>query len=457
MRIQLLLPVLLFLSCISPYENEPEQRPNFIVVITDDQRYDALGAIQDELNGQGRYPWIQTPNLDALARQGMLFKNAFVVNSLCSPSRASILTGNYGHKHGIRDNHTPYHGYSFASILRDHGYHSGYFGKWHMGNQLGKKSGFDHSFSFIGQGDYYDAWFENDGNMIKTKGWIDHVTTDHFLEYLQEHHDLPFCYIVGYKAPHGPFNNAPETVRKLYSKDQVQPVPNLFIEPGYEAPVHYSNKETYEAENGRQDRVALQYITAIDLCVGEIVSTLDDLEIRENTYILVMSDNGYYNGEHGLIDKRSAYEESIRIPMILAGPKIVPGKTEKMVLNIDVAPSILSLAGLNVDNQFHGKDFSELLWGDEVELRNEFYYEYNRLLIGPQYHIKALRTAEYKLIEYDGYDELTELYNLKEDPFETRNLARDMNHIQQLSDLRIRLQSHSRQLQSGSSYIENYP
>src|SRR5689334_16448581 len=164
------------------------RRPNFIFIYTDDQRWDAMGVVQREQGDRARFPWLRTPNMDRLAAEGVRFRNAFAVNALCAPSRASFLTGTYGHVNGIVNNHTPFpvDSVTHAALLRRAGYRTGYVGKWHMDGQRGQRPGFDFSASFVGQGRYVDCPFEVDGKETPTKGWVDDVSTDYAVRFLRE-------------------------------------------------------------------------------------------------------------------------------------------------------------------------------------------------------------------------------------------------------------------------------
>src|SRR5947209_4095034 len=174
------------------------QRPNFVFVYTDDQRWDAMSVVQREHGERGRFPWLKTPHMDRLAAEGVRFRNAFVVNSLCAPSRASFLTGCYGHLNGVVNNHTPFPvtNVTHASLLRQAGYATAYLGKWHMGRQTGQRPGFDFSASFIGQGQYFDCPLEINGKSTPTKGWVDDVCTDHAVRFIQENKDRPFLLVL---------------------------------------------------------------------------------------------------------------------------------------------------------------------------------------------------------------------------------------------------------------------
>ncbi len=202
--------------------------PNIIYIFTDDQRWDALSIVQREQGERARFPWLKTPNLDRLAQEGIRFRNAFVVNSLCAPSRATLVTGQYGHVNGVVNNHTPHPetNISVARLLSGAGYSTAYIGKWHHGMQSGKRPGFDYSASFVGQGKYFDCPVEVNGIATPTKGFIDDVTTDYASSFIREHQDKPFLLILGYKTCHGPFTPPPRH-ETTYEGELAGRVPNL--------------------------------------------------------------------------------------------------------------------------------------------------------------------------------------------------------------------------------------
>lgn len=404
------------------------RRPNFVFVYTDDQRWDALGVVQREQGDRARFPWLKTPNLDRLAAEGVRFRNAFVVHSLCAPSRACFLTGRYGHENGVVNNHTPFptDAVTHARLLREAGYRTGYVGKWHMGSQHGPRPGFDFSASFVGQGRYLDCPFEVDGRETPSKGWVDDVSTDYALRFLRESKDSPFLLVVGFKAAHGPFA-PPERLADAYAGEQARPVPNL------NAQAPYAAGGGRPAEGKAAVRTNLGYfrcLTAADENVGRILAALDELGLTDDTMVVFASDNGFYLGEHRLGDKRSAYEESLRIPLLLRYPRLgLRGRTiDRMVLNVDFAPTLLDYAGVAVPRAMQGRSWKPLLEGRDEGWRRGFFYAYffERGFRIPT--VTAARTETAKLIRYPGHDEWSELFDLSADPYETRNLFNDPAH-----------------------------
>ncbi|MCS6860973.1 MAG: sulfatase-like hydrolase/transferase [Abditibacteriales bacterium] len=400
-------------------------RPNFVFIYTDDQRWDALGVVQREQGERARFPWFKTPNLDKLAEQGVRFRNAFVVNALCSPSRACFLTGRYNHLNGIANNRTPFdpNSVTHASLLRQAGYTTGYIGKWHMGSQSGQRPGFDYSASFIGQGRFHDCPFEINGVVTPTKGWVDDVSTDFAIAFLKKNRDKPFLLCIGYKSSHGPWE-PPERLKNALSDVVSKPAVNADATPPY---LQRDANPNPPAAQVAMHRNYFRTLIGVDENVGRILNALDELQLAENTVVIFTSDNGFYLGEHGLGDKRSAYEESMRIPFLVRYPKLgVQGKVvDEMILNIDLAPTLLDFAGVPIPKEMQGRSWKPLLTGEAKAWRKAFFYEYfwERNFSTPT--VLAVRTETAKLIKYPGHDDWTELFDLQADPYERRNLAND--------------------------------
>ena len=417
-----------------------ERKPNFLFVYTDDQRFDALGVVQREQGERARFPWFKTPNLDRMASEGMRFRNAFVTLSLCAPSRAAFLTGRYNHLNGVIDNHTPFptNSVTHASVMRAAGYKTAYIGKFHHGGQRGQRPGFDYSASFIGQGRYDDCPFEINGTTTETKGWVDDVSTDYAIAFMKQNKDKAFSIVVGFKATHGPTTPAERAIDR-FANEKARPAPNLTARPIYRNDEETPKAKKKAAESDGEVSINLNYfrcLSAMDDNMGRLMKALDDLGLTENTVVVFTSDNGYYNGEHGLGDKRSVYEESLRIPMLLRYPKLTGKGTlcDEMVLNIDIAPTFLELAGVAVPGEMQGKSWLPLLGGKKVAWRQSFLaeYFYERGFVGTP-TVVAVRTKDAKLIKYPGHDHWTELFDLTKDPYEINNLATDPAYQQLLA------------------------
>jgi arylsulfatase A-like enzyme len=429
-----------------------DRKPNFLFVYTDDQRWDALGVVQREQGERGRYPWFQTPNMDRLATEGVRFRNAFVTLSLCSPSRAVFLTGRYNHLNGVANNHTPFptNSVTHASLLRAAGYKTAYIGKWHMGAQRGQRPGFDYSASFIGQGRYWNCPFEINGEPKPTTGWVDDVSTDFAIEFIQQNRDKPFSIVVGFKSCHGPFD-PPERAKDRFTDAKARSVPNLKVRAIYRGAEDPPGSPAEAAGTfANEVKVNLGYfrcISAADDNLGRLLQALDDLKLAEDTVVVFASDNGFYHGEHGLGDKRSAYDESLRIPLLVRYPKLFPkGKSfDELALSIDLAPTFLQLAGVAAPQDMQGRSWVPLLTGRKPEWRQAFFFEYfqeNNFPNTPT--VLGVRTANAKLIQYPGHPEWTELFDLARDPYELKNLAADPSHKALLAQMQAEFDRQSK-------------
>ncbi len=447
---------MLFSMSMRAQEKSKDTRPNFIFIIADDMRWDAMSIVQEEQGDQARFPWLKTPNLDALASESMRFKNAMVATSVCSPSRAEYLTGRYGHFNGVASNqiHFPLDNVTYATLLKEAGYSTAYIGKWHMKNQK-ERPGFDYSASYTGQGKYEDWFFLIDGVKTKTEGWIDDVSTDFAIEYINRDHKQPFVMVVGFKTPHIPFI-PPARNKDLYAGEKIGPVPNFYNEAIFKPKVSdsvFSRRKRMLLRRGMLDTApreeqplwALDYfrcISAIDENVGRLMATLQENGLAENTVVIFTSDNGYYMGEHGLGDfrgdKRSAYEEALRVPLLVRYPKKMAKASisEELVLNIDLAPTLLDFAGIKIPEEIQGMSWAPLLTNKDAKFREGFFYEYffeNKFAETPT--ILAYRTKTKKIIKYPENEDWTELYDLVADPFETKNLVSSPKHKSLLSSM----------------------
>lgn len=399
-------------------------RPNFVFILTDDHRWDALGCVQRELGERGRFPWLKTPRLDALAAEGVRFRNAFVVSSLCSPSRAAFLTGQYGHVNGVNDNSTPFPetNTTFATALRAAGYATGYAGKWHMSRQRGPRPGFDFSASYLGQGSYENGPFEVNGKTETRAGWVDDIATDYALQFLRRNRAKPFVLMLGFKAAHAPFT-PPARHANTFAGGQVRPAPSQDTRAiyGQEGAVARPAREAAELNYFR-------CLAAADDNVGRVLDELKTLGVDDRTMVIFAGDNGFYRGEHGgLKDKRTAYEESMRIPLLLKYPplKKAGAVEDRLVLNVDLMPTLLEYAGVPVPAAVQGRSWRPLLEGPAPQdWRRSFLYYYAR---DPSYPavppVIACRTESAKLIRYPDNAAWTEVFDLRADPYETRNLA----------------------------------
>jgi N-acetylglucosamine-6-sulfatase len=432
--------------------------PNFIIIVPDDQRWDATGFMQQRMADQGRvarFPWFigHTPGMDRLSREGIHFDNAFVTHSICSPSRASMLTGRYAHQVGIVDNQTyfPVDSVTYATLLRDGGWATGYFGKWHMHDQP-DRPGFDTVATFLNQGSYYGNTFRVNGAPVWESGWVDDVSTDYLLSFIdgQAAAGQPFLAFLGFKTPHDN-RTPPDRYKALFTDVAPLSVPSMH---GAANPPFRPDASSGTGLN--DNRNYFRTLAGADDNVMRILDRLDALGIADNTVVIYISDNGYYLGEHGLGDKRSAYEESMRIPLMIRYPALQAGPriADQLVLNLDLAPTILDLAGLPVPSWMEGRSLRPLIAGvDLADWRRSFLFAYARDPAFPSATpaLVALRTnTGLKLVHYPASAAWTELFNTVTDPYELSNLAhhpdqagtlaqlyRELNHaVQEASFLR---------------------
>ncbi|MEM7660163.1 MAG: sulfatase [Bacteroidota bacterium] len=430
-------PFLLLLLPISL----PAQSPNIIFILVDDQRYDFLSFLD--------HPWIETPNIDRLAERSVYLDQAFVTTSLCSPSRASILTGQYAHIHGVVDNDTPIPAATttFPMVLQQGGYHTGFIGKWHMGgNNDMPRSGFDHWVSFQGQGPYTDPTLNLDGERIPFEGYTPDILTDLAVTYIQEREaeERPYFLYLSHKSVHEDFTPAPRHAGRYADLQVPRPASFADTEANREGKPdwvvrqrrswHGAERDFSIQEYGDFDRFFQLYsecMLGVDESVGRIAQTLEDLGQLEETIIVYYSDNGYLMGEHGLIDKRVMYEESIRVPAFVHWPASFPQaqRRDAMILTVDLGPTMLDMAGLEAPESMQGASFLPILNQQPVDWRTDFVYEY---FLDPKAvqtpTIFGLRTQNHSYMTYHGVWDRYELYDLKADPQQRNNLLGSVNY-----------------------------
>ncbi len=413
------------------------QPKNVIFILVDDLRYDALGF----LKGQS---WLETPNIDALAKRGVYMRNAFVTTALCSPSRASILTGQYAHRHRVVDNNNPIPPGTifFPQYLQKAGYDTAFVGKWHMGGASdAPQPGFDRWVSFRGQGAYLPTknGLNVDGQHVAQKGYITDELTDYALDWLKQRPaNRPFFLYLSHKAVHSEFVPADRHKGRFKDKPFIQPKTMADTPENYEGkPMWVRNQRNSwhgvdfpyhsDLDIAQYYRQYAETLLAVDDSVGRIVQVLRDRNLLDSTIIMFMGDNGFAFGEHGLIDKRTAYEESMRVPLVLSGGGLPAAATiQEVVANIDIGPTILEAAGLQAPASMDGRSFLPLARGQQVQWRDTLLYEYYWERNFPQTPaMHALRGSRYKYIRYYGLWDTDELYDLQADPLETRNLLRD--------------------------------
>src|SRR6266478_3585326 len=414
----------------APLLAKDEARPNFLFILIDDLRFNALGCVG--------HPFVKTPNIDRIAREGATFTNAFVTTPLCSPSRASYLTGRWVRSHkvlGNGDNAARSHELiTWPSLLHDAGYETGYAGKWHMGTDDTPRPGFDRWVSFKGQGVYNDPPLNVDGERIQAKGYVTNLLTDYSVEFLKKPRTKPFVMYLAHKAVHGPFIPA-ERHKDLFASQTIarsaNAQDNLDGKPVMARNIDGGPAVSKEAVGSSDEliRNQLRCLTAIDEGIGRILKTLEETKQLDNTFLVFTSDNGYFWGEHHLGDKRWAYEESIRIPMLMRYPKRIKSgsKIHQMVMNVDMAPTMLELGGGTAPAEVQGRSIVPLLKGGSVKgWRTSFlseYFEEPQQKRTPSW--QAVRNDQWKYIRYTELQGMDELYDVKKDPGEMKNLIHD--------------------------------
>jgi len=458
MKNGLSLALLVLAACGGPAPSAPEApRPNVVLILTDDQRWDTMSCVG--------HPFLRTPNLDRIAREGVRFANAFCTTSLCSPSRASILSGLYAHSHRVLNNFTDYPAAlaSYPRRLQESGYETAYIGKWHMGEDNDEpRPGFDFWMSHKGQGNYYDTTFNINGQRELLKGYITQRITEKAIEWIRKPRQKPFCLILGHKAPHGPFVPEQKYAKAFESADIRRPPtakdygegkPDWVRQRvtswhGLDGPLY---KACGMADYEEFVRAYYGTILSVDDSVGQVYAALQEIGKLDQTLLVTTTDNGYLLGEHGSIDKRAAWDESMRVPLLVRYPPLVPASRvrNEMVLHIDLAPTILEICGARPLENIHGTSWARLLRGDAKGWRTSFLYEYNYEIQFPYTpNVRALRKDGWKYIRYphgDGSPDrwTAELYDLKADPLETKNLIGDPSmkgKVQELDGEMQRLQ-----------------
>ncbi|MEW5975212.1 MAG: sulfatase [Acidobacteriota bacterium] len=438
------------LGQVQPLPKLPGAKPrNIVLVLTDDHRYDAMGFMG--------HPFLQTPNMDALARNGVHFRNSFVTTSLCSPSRASILTGLYAHRHRVVDNNNPVPPGTvfFSQYLKQAGYETAFVGKWHMGGDSdAPQPGFDYWVSFRGQGSYLPTpnGLNINGKRVPQKGYITDELTDYALEWLSSRKSgKPFLLYLSHKAVHADFVPA-DRHKGRYQNKKLPPLKTM--DPGNHQgqPMWVHNQRNswhgvdfpYHSDLNIEEyyRRYTETLLAVDESIGRVVGFLKDKGLLDSTLIIYLGDNGFAFGEHGLIDKRTAYEESMRIPMLMQCPDLFKGNREipQVVANIDIAPTILEAAGMRSPKDMDGRSVLALAEGKQVSWRDYLLYEYyweRNYPHTPTMH--ALRGERYKYIHYHGIWDVDELYDLENDPWESQNLILSPQHQDLARDLNRQL------------------
>ncbi len=436
----------------------PPERPNIIFILMDDLRWDEMD-----------YPFVNVPNIRRIAREGVRFRNAFVTTPLCSPGRASILTGQYAHKHGITDNtdRSPrsHELVTFPRLLHDAGYETAFIGKWHMGLDDNARPGIDHWVSVKGQGSYLDPEFNVNGRREKIPGYFTDILNKFALDYLKQKHTKPYLLYLSHKAVH------PDLVQNA-DGSLSDPNAGKFIPAVRHTQLYAEASIPHRANHGRppEDKPALlrpiaglpplgpktgtddetirnrlRMLASADEGVGQMFEALEGQGQLDNTLIVFTSDEGYFYGEHGLsVERRLAYEESARIPLLMRWPKLIEaGRViDEFALSIDLAPTLLDIGGVPAAKDVHGRSLAPLLRGETVPWRNAFLIEHFSDKVFPRMSnmgYQCVRTEQWKYIHYVDLDGMDELYDLRNDPLEMKNVIGQADARGALGEMRAEL------------------
>jgi arylsulfatase A-like enzyme len=438
-----------------------ERRPNIVFILMDDLRFDELGCVG--------HPFVKTPNIDRLAREGAMFKNAFATTPLCSPSRACFMSGLYAHANGIFDNvdrsRESHMMVTWPRLLHEGGYETAFIGKWHMGVDASPRPGFDHWVCVPGQGKYIDPDLNVDGKPTQVKGYVTDIFNDFAVKFVRSKHPTPFCLCVSHKCVHPDLEqradgtisdpNAAaflpaERHKALYRSEKPPRRPNAFQVPHDKLALmrKLDGVPPLASETATDDetiRNRLRLLMAAEEGVGQILEALEKTGHLDDTIIIFTSDHGYFYGEHCLsVERRLAYEETIRIPLLLRYPPLVkPGTTfDQFILSIDLAPTLLNLGAVKQPEKLHGLSFVPLLRGQAYEPRKSFLIEYFTDAVFPRVKnmgYQAVRTSRWKYIRYRELSNADELYDLESDPYELTNRYGDAALSATVADLRMEL------------------
>ncbi len=438
------------------------RRPNMVIVLVDDLRW-------DELSCTG-HPFVRTPNIDRIAREGARFRNAFCTTPLCSPVRACLLTGLHTHHHGIIDNtnrsEQSHKLQTFPLVLQQSGYETAYVGKWHMGNDDSARPGFDHWVSMKGQGTSFDPVLNINGEQTRFQGHTTDVLNEQAVKFLRGTGRRPFCLYVAHKALHPELTQRDDgsitdpsaarflpaerhrtryadaaIPRRLNVMDSPDDKPALRRRIGNLPPL---GSATATSDATIRDR--LRMLAAVDEGVGLLLEELSRLKQLDRTVFVFTSDHGYWYGEHGLsVERRLPYEEGIRIPLLVRFPgRIKAGRLiDECSLSIDLAPTLLDLANVKSAPAMDGRSLVPLLMGETpVDWRASFLIQYNSDTVFPRVHkmgYRAIRTRRWKYVRYLELEGMDELYNLQADPYEMENVIDQPNSAAVLKRLQSEL------------------
>lgn len=468
----------------------PQSKPNIVVIISDDHSYQTIGAYGSTVG--------RTPQIDRIAKDGAVFQHAYVNNSICGPSRATLLTGKYSHKNGFKDNETSefdFSQYLFVKGLQQVGYKTAWIGKIHLGHHL---QGFNYYDVLSDQGHYFNPDFISRAGKQQVAGYVSDIVTDKAVNWLDSiDTNNPFCLIIGHKATHRTWMPDPKDFG-TYDQDSI-PLPSTFYDDysnrkaaavqemsiskdmrmGYdlkmfdswEAMMQDSNfkrmseeqkkqyaayyKPIYEKYNAdslsgkalaewKYRRYMIDYLNtaaSMDRNIGRVLDYLQAHDLEKNTIVIYLSDQGFYMGEHGWFDKRFMYEESFRTPMLVRYPALLTAGSQisGKVVNADIAPTLLELAGIQPPAEMQGKSFASVLQSPTKQHRKTIYYHYfenGEHAVSPHFGVKDER---YKLIRFYKRVESWELFDLVTDPKEMHNLYADPKYKAQVKKMKKKL------------------
>lgn len=435
-----------FLSCaamalvaaaIGPAQAAP--RPNVVLLVTDDQRADCLSC--------SGHPQLQTPHIDRLAREGVRYANAFVTTAICCTSRASLISGQYARRHGVWGFNAPLGEqalqHSFPAALKRAGYRTACLGKWGIGGPEPREL-FDTWHAWGGQGEFFE---DLDGQRVHNSEMLAR-RAQRFIEAGPA--DAPFLLVVYYKSPHEPYEPDPQDAPLF--RDATFPDPAEacdfdrlppFVQKS-EGRIRLVRDCPTSPDYQEFVRQYLRCVAGVDRSVGKVLDTLQRRGQLDDTLVIFTSDNGFLLGEHGLSGKWLAYEESIRVPLVVRFPRSMTGAPQgavspSLTLNLDIAPTILQAAGLPIPESYDGRPLLESATGALAAPREDFFYEHHYEHGGRIPRTDAVRTAGWKYVIYPGVDPpLEALYNLGSDPAEQQNLVGDADYRARLDDLRAR-------------------
>jgi len=447
------------------------RRPNFLFLLTDDQSYASLS-----ITGSA---FMKTPNIDRIGREGVLFTRGLVPMSLCAPSRACFLTGLYPHKNGIIGNQTKWNQQlqTLPTVLHANGWRTAHMGKFHMDSDDRMQPGYDYWAAQIGQGSYVDPRKNINGTWTDLKGYDTNIITDQAIEFMRANKDRPFCTWLAYKACHGPFTPAPGHERD-FADLPFMPPDSFFIDDQgkpdrVRAKTQNPSMKGQQKQGGRKAKRAKKQdddlpgappptleawsererdqhrsLMGVEDSLKRIWQFLDTEKLSDDTIIFYAGDNGFFHGEHGLHGKLEPYEEALRVPMMVRYPRIIRAgqQCDAMVGNVDMAPSILELCGVKAPRPMQGQSWVPLVTQKNAPRRDSFVYTLHR---GDAAHpvVKALRTEHWKLILNLNPKDKGELYDLKTDPKEMKNLALDKSHREVIVELKKTLVLQMKQLE----------